>query len=139
MLSDDPSNDAAGWPERGHGGGVLETLMGLGLIVLFSVVGWALGAAAEPLIRSGMGLAALGFLVGIPTAIVYHWRLYDALARCDRLPTRWWLSPTSHHGLIPPADRRQVLAWGAIGGAGFVAVVLGIGLTTLGLWKLLAA
>ena len=118
---------------------MLETLIGLGLIALFSVVGWATGAAAEPLIRSGIGLAALGFLFGIPTAIVYHWQLYRALVRCDRLPTRWWLSPTSHHDLIPPADRRQVLAWGAAGGSGFVAVLLGIGLTSLGLWRLLGA
>jgi len=118
---------------------VLETLIVLGLIALLSLMGWAAHAGAEPLIRSGIGLATLGFLVGIPTAIVYHWRLYRALDRCDRLPTRWWLSPTSHHDRIPPADRRQVLAWGAAGGSGFVAILIGIALTTLGLWRLLGA
>jgi len=126
--------------ERPHAEGrVFETLIGFGLIALFCLVGWAVGAAAEPLIRSGIGLATLGFLVGIPTAIVYHWRLYCALTRCNRLPPRWWISPTSHHDRIPSADRRQVLSWGALGGAGFVAVVLGIVLTSLGLWRLLAA
>jgi hypothetical protein len=51
------------------------------------------------------------------------------------LPDRWWLSPTSHHDLVPPEDRGRVLLWAAIGGSGFVVVVLGIVLTSIGLWR----
>lgn len=118
---------------------MVETWIGLGLVALFGLAGWALLTEPESLIRSGMALAAVGFAYGIPTAIVYHGLLYRALTRCHRLPRRWWLSPTSHHARLPADDRRSVLAWGAVGGSGFVVVLLGIGMTTLGLWRLLAA
>ncbi|MEZ4334846.1 MAG: hypothetical protein R3F35_24070 [Myxococcota bacterium] len=114
---------------------MLETLIGLGIVGLFCVVAWAAHASAEALILGGLGLAAVGFAYGIPTAIVYHWLLHRALVRHDRLPARWWLSPTSHHDRVPPDARRQVLLWAAIGGSGFVVIVVGILLTSLGLWR----
>ena len=55
-----------------------------------------------------------------------------------RLPERWWLSPTSHHDLIPAGDRRFVLVWGTIGGSGFLVIVLGIVVITVGLWRMLS-
>jgi hypothetical protein len=117
---------------------VVESLIGLALVALFCLIGWAVGADPESLIRAGMGLAAVGFLYGIPTAVVYHWLLYRSLAREDRLPRRWWLSPTSHHDLVPREDRRGVFVWGAVGGSGFVVIVAGILLTTIGLWRMLS-
>ena len=115
---------------------MLESLLSLGLVVLFCIVGWAIGATTENLIRGGIGLAALGFAYGIPAAIVYHWRLYRSLSRCGRLPDRWWLQPTALHDLVPAADRRGVFVWGAIGGSGFVVIVIGIVLLSIGLWRL---
>lgn len=118
---------------------MFETLIGLGIVALFCVLAWAARASAEALLFGGLGLAAFGFAYGIPTAIVYHWLLHRALSRAGRLPERWWLSPTSHHGALPPADRPRVLLWAAIGGSGFLVVVLGILLTSLGLWRARAA
>jgi hypothetical protein len=118
---------------------VVESLIGLGLIALFCLIGWAVGAATEALIWGGMGIAALGFAYGIPTAIVYHWLLYRSLVRCHRLPIRWWLSATSHHDRIPAEDRAGVFLWGAIGGSGFLVIVIGIVLTTIGLWRTVSA
>lgn len=118
---------------------MVETFIGLGLVVLFCVGGFAVVATPESLVWAGIGLAVLGFGYGIPTAIVYHWRLFRSLERCNRLPRRWWLSPTSHHDRLPPEDRRGVLVWGAIGGSGFVVIVIGIVLTTLGLWRMLSS
>ena len=118
---------------------MFETLLALGFVVLFASVAWAANAGAESMIWAGLALAAVGFGYGIPTAIVYHWRLHRSLSRAGRLPERWWLSPTSHHGLIPREDRRGVLRWGAIGGSGFLVIVLGIILLTVGLWRTLAA
>ncbi len=115
---------------------MLESLISLGLLILFCVVGWAVGADSDTLIFGGIGLAAIGFAYGIPTAIVYHWRLRQSLVRCGRLPKRWWLQPTSHHSLIPPGERGGVLVWGAIGGSGFLVIVLGIILTSIGLWRM---
>lgn len=117
---------------------MVESLISLGLVILFCVVGWAVNAGAESMIWGGVGLAALGFAYGIPTAIVYHWLLYRSLVRCDRLPARWWLSPTSHHDLIPRDERAGVFIWGALGGTGFGVIVLGILITSIGLWRTLS-
>jgi hypothetical protein len=118
---------------------VVESLISLGFILLFCVVGWAANAGAEMMIWGGVGLAAFGFAYGIPTAIVYHWKLYRSLVRAERLPDRWWLSPTSHHDRIPPEDRARVYLWGAIGGTGFLVIVLGIIVTSIGLWRTLVS
>ena len=118
---------------------MLETLIGFALVALFCVLGWAFGADPESLIWGGTGLAALGFAFGIPTAIVYHWRLYRSLVRCERLPRRWWLQPTALHDRIPRDERAGVLVWGALGGTGFLVIVLGIVLTTIGLWRIFSA
>lgn len=114
---------------------MFETLIGLSVVVVFCLLAWAATATAEALLVGGIGLAALGFAFGIPTALVYHWLLHRSLSRHGRLPERWWLSPTSHHDLVPPEDRGRVLRWAALGGAGFVVVVLGIVLTSIGLWR----
>ncbi len=117
---------------------MLEALISLGLFLLFCLVAFAANADGETLLWGGVALSAIGFAYGIPTAIVYHWMLYRSLVRADRLPDRWWLSPTSHHGLIPRDERRGVYVWGAIGGTGFGVIVLGILVTGVGLWRLLA-
>jgi len=118
---------------------MFETLISLGVVALFCVLAWAAKASAEALLLGGLGLAAVGFAYGIPTALVYHWLLHRALTRHARLPARWWLSPTSHHDLVPPAERRAVLVWAGLGGSGFLVIVLGILLTSLGLWRAQAA
>ena len=118
---------------------MFESLISLGLLVFFCVIGWAFGANSETLIWGGIGLAAVGFAYGIPAAVVYHWRLRQSLFRCGRLPERWWLQPTSHHSLIPADERMSVLVWGAIGGSGFLMIVLGIILTSIGLWRMFEA
>ncbi len=116
---------------------MIESLISLGLVVLFCVVGWGFVASAESLLWGGIGLAAVGFLYGIPAAIVYHWLLYRSLVRCDRLPPRWWLQPTALHDRIPAEDRPRVFVWAGIGGSGFLVIVVGIILTSIGLWRTL--
>ena len=116
---------------------MLESLISLGLVLLFCVIGWAFNASADSLLRGGIGLALVGFVYGIPAAIVYHWRLYRSLVQCGRLPARWWLQPTAHHDLVPSDHRRGVLVWAALGGSGFLVIVVGIILTSIGLWRTL--
>ena len=116
---------------------MIETLLGIGFVILFSVLAWAVNADSESMIWGGVGLAGIGFGYGIPAAIVYHWMLYRSLLRAERLPHHWWISPTAYHGLVPRADRRSVFAWGAIGGSGFLVIVLGILVTGIGLWQML--
>ena len=116
---------------------MLESALSLGIVILFSVIAWAANAGAETMVWGGIAISAIGFAYGIPTAVVYHWMLYRSLVRAERLPDRWWVSPTSHHGLIPRGERGGVYAWGAIGGSGFLVIVLGILVTGVGLWRLL--
>jgi hypothetical protein len=114
---------------------LVEILLSAILVGFFFLMGWASQAPGETLLFTGLAFAALGFGYGIPTAIVYHWRLYRSLRACDRLPARWWLQPTALHDQIPPADRAGVFVWGAIGGSGFGVIVIGIVLTSMGLWR----
>ena len=116
---------------------MIETLITIGIVALFSVLAWAVNAGAETMNWGGIAIVGIGFVYGIPTAIVYHWMLYRSLVRADRLPDRWWLAPTSHHRLIPAEDRAGVFLWGAIGGTGFLVIVLGILVTAVGLWRTL--
>ena len=116
---------------------MFESLISLGIVFVFCIVGWAVSAGAESMIWGGIGLAAVGFTYGIPSAIVYHSMLYRSLTRADRLPSRWWLAPTSLHDLIPRDERAGVFAWGAIGGTGFLVIVMGIIVTSIGLWRTL--
>ena len=117
---------------------MLEMVISLGIVILFSVIAWAASAGPEAMVWGGMAISAFGFLYGIPTAIVYHWLLRRSLLRVNRLPERWWVSPPSHHDLIPHDERRGVYVWGAIGGSGFLVIVLGILITVVGLWRLLS-
>lgn len=114
---------------------MFEALIVVAIVVLFCALAFAAYASVETLLIGGLALCALGFVYGIPTALVYHWLLHQSLSRAGRLPARWWLSPTSHHGLIPAPERSRVLFWAAVGGSGFVVIVLGILLTSLGLWR----
>lgn len=118
---------------------MLESLISLAFVLLFCVIGWAVNAGGEAMIWGGVALAAVGFAYGIPTALVYHWLLYRSLVRADRLPLRWWLSPTSHHELVPREERTTVFVWAALGGTGFVVIVLGILVTSIGLWRTLVS
>ena len=118
---------------------MVEILLSAMFVGLFFLMGWAAQAPAETLLFTGLAFAAVGFGYGIPTAIAYHWRLYISLRACDRLPARWWLNPTSLHGQIPAADRAGVFVWAAIGGSGFGVIVIGILLTSMGLWRTLSA
>jgi hypothetical protein len=123
--------------ENAAGVVVFKTLISLGILALLYVVGGSLHAETESMIYGGFALSAFGFAYGIPAAIVYHWALHRSLVRAHRLPNRWWLWPTAHHGSIPPGDRRLVLIWCAIGASGFLVIVLGIIITTIGLWEML--
>ncbi len=116
---------------------MLESMIVAGVVGLLTLAAWATGADPESLIRNGLRTSTAGFAFGIPTAIVYHWRLRASLLRARRLPRRWWISPTRHHELIPIGERRGVLFWGTLGGVGFAVILVGLGLTSAGVWRLL--
>ncbi len=97
-------------------------------VFLFLVIA-AMGAVAlvpwQSLFKVGVWFVTLGFLIGVPTGIIYHIQLYRVLKSHDVLPKGWIWRPTKLHSLLPKGERLRVLAWGIIGGLGFFAIVIG--------------
>ena len=93
----------------------------------------------EIVLGAGVALALVGLAVGVPTGLVYHLRLRAVLLARAALPARWWLHPTGLHAELRDGERRAVLGWFAVGGAGFALCVLGcvvaaIGVALQALW-----
>jgi hypothetical protein len=106
----------------------------VGALVLVLAVG---GLAAQLLswtavLELGVLAVALGLGLGIPTSLVYHAKLARTLAARGELPSRWWLSPTRLHSRLRGAERRAVLRWFFLGGAGFVLTLAGCAAALLG-------
>jgi hypothetical protein len=102
-------------------------LSGAAALLFWIAWGW--------LLALGLVLAALGLLVGVPTGMLYHVRLRIALAAGGPLPARWWLHPTPLHQRLDADQRRWVLRPFYAGAAGFLAIVLGCGLTVVGILR----
>ena len=100
-------------------------------MVVALVIALAAGAIAAPLLswtavlELGVLGVALGLGLGIPTSLVYHAKLARVLEARGELPPRWWLSPTRLHTRLRGAERRAVLRWFFLGGAGFVITLAG--------------
>jgi len=104
-----------------------------GLIAL-GAIGW-LGPLVplEWIVSAGVTCTALGMLLGVPTGLWYHVRLYAALRRQGPLPALWWLRPHSLHGQLAEGERSGVLRWFYLGGAGFALTAAGCALVILAL------
>jgi hypothetical protein len=113
---------------------MLETLLVLALVFVLAGFGWVVVLFGwEAIAIGGVACAAFGLLVGVPSGFYYHVRLYRALAGRGVLPARWWWSPVRYHRHLRDEERRGVLAWFYLGGAGFLLILLGFVLGFLGL------
>lgn len=114
---------------------MLEAGIALALLVALGAGGAAFVAAPDALLVGGAWLSAAGLAFGLPTGLVYHLALREALLAAGALPARWWLRPTALHDAIPAASRRRVLAWCGAGAAGFLVTVLGCALLALAAFR----
>lgn len=105
------------------------------VLLLVGVAGFLFWVAWGWLLAIGLVLTALGLLVGVPTGTLYHVRLRTALAANGPLPARWWLHPTQLHERIDAARRTWVMRPFYAGAAGFLAILVGCGLTVVGIWR----
>jgi hypothetical protein len=87
------------------------------------------------LLAIGLALTALGLVVGVPTGMLYHVRLRAALAAAGPLPPRWWMNPTPLHARVAPERLRWVMRPFYAGAAGFLAILVGCGLTAVAIWR----
>lgn len=107
-------------------------LVFLAIVLLNAVAVLAAFVSAELVVVGGVACAAAGMLLGLPTGFWYHVRLQACLRRRGELPERWWLRPVALHARLRSEEREQVLPWFYLGGAGFVAVMLGCALVLVG-------
>jgi hypothetical protein len=88
--------------------------------------------AGENLVRLlyvvGAGAVAAGLAAGVPAGLVYHVKLYRALARLGGAERGWIWRPTSYHERLSGPERRALAPWFRAGAAGFLAAVAGCAL-----------
>jgi hypothetical protein len=112
-----------------------EAFIALALLAAFGVLAAVFAIAPATLVVLGFWIAAAGLAVGVPTGAVYHVALRNALLRADRLPSRWWLKPTSLHDALPDGARTRVLGWCYAGAAGFVVTIAGCALVAIAAFR----
>lgn len=112
-----------------------ELWIALALCAAFGALAALWTLAPITLLVAGAWTTAAGLALGIPTGLIYHVALRRSLLACARLPERWWLDPTSLHGLVPRADRARVLGWCYAGAAGFGVTIVGCALVALAAWR----
>ncbi|MFT6398727.1 MAG: hypothetical protein ACJAYU_003489 [Bradymonadia bacterium] len=81
----------------------------------------------------GAGVTAVGFVLGIPTGVLYHVQLHRCLAPRDELAPGWIWNPIDNHVHLRPSERRRVLPWCYAGALGFVVICLGMLLVVFGM------
>ncbi|MET0340569.1 MAG: hypothetical protein ABW252_06185 [Polyangiales bacterium] len=113
--------------------------LGIALMPLVLLAGFALTAMLVPapvLAGVALGLIALGFVVGVPSGLVYHVLLRRALLHRGALPRGWYWAPQRHHGALDEAGVRSLRPWFLTGALGFGLIVLGflIAVAALLLW-----
>jgi hypothetical protein len=104
---------------------MIELLMVVGFMGVLAGLGALALVAMETLVLVGGGMIVLGLLVGVPTGVMWHVRLYQVLSPLGRLEPGWLWSPIGYNEQLPEENRREVLAWCYVGGLGFGVFLLG--------------
>ncbi len=76
-------------------------------------------------VRVGLAVSVVFLVVGSIAGGLYHHRLYACLAPRDALPPRWWIDPTTLHGLLTEDERERTLPAFYVGAGSFALCVLG--------------
>jgi hypothetical protein len=80
----------------------------------------------ETLYYGGIWVTAAGFVVGVPTGLIYHLRLYQVLNPRRELPRGWFWRPLRFNSRLGREERAGVMAWCYVGGLGFAIICLGL-------------
>ena len=102
----------------------IAAVFGVALVLLVVAAGGDF-AYADLLLGAGAGIVALGLIVGVIAGVVYHVKLFRALAPLGILRPGWWWRPTDLHVRLSPEARRRVLPWFYAGAAGFAVALAG--------------
>lgn len=105
---------------------MIELLVVVGILTLALGSGSLLLLPWQTLVWVAGWLIGLGALVGVPTGVLYHVRLYQALHPLGLLPLRWYWNPVEFHDLLLDGpERERVLRWFWVAATGFLIVALG--------------
>ncbi|MBU6160269.1 MAG: hypothetical protein KGO50_04045 [Myxococcales bacterium] len=110
---------------------MIETALASGVVLLLLAVGLVAQLSWDVLLYSGEVTAALGFLLGVPPAVVYHVRLWQELTLAGASTRGIIWNPIRFHDQVPWHRQNRFLPWFYAGGVGFVIVVLGVALMGL--------
>jgi hypothetical protein len=110
-----------------------EALAVFGVVIALLVLGVvAIVLPIETLAMTGGACILVGFLIGIPAGIYYHYVLYRCLATRGKVPSGFVWHPTSYHGQLRGDELRRVRPWFLTGAACFGLIMLGSTLCMLG-------
>jgi hypothetical protein len=112
---------------------MIEALVTIGILVLLACLGLLATLPIEAAAYWGSLTIAAGFLLGVPTGVVYHVLLWRELRRVGPVPSGWIWNPFGHHHRIGRRAERHVLPWAIAGGVGFVLIVIGMAVVTGGM------
>lgn len=80
----------------------------------------------ETLYYGGIWVTLAGFVIGVPTGLVYHVLLFRALRPRGDLPQGWYWKPLQFNARLRREERASVMVWCYVGGFGFVIICLGL-------------
>ena len=83
------------------------------------------------LVWAGVACIAIGLVLGLPLAVVYHLKLWRTLQPRGALDPRWIWNPTAQHKYLRPDERWRVLSWFYAAVAAWSVSVLGCAMVAL--------
>lgn len=95
-------------------------------------------ASPELLIEYSVLIALAGTLAGTLVSLVYHTKLWRALAKCDAVPRDWLLRPFAYHRRLESDRQASLLPWFYTGVSVFSVVAIACALAVVGLVRLVA-
>jgi hypothetical protein len=93
----------------------------------------------ESLFIVGIVMIAAGIVVGVPAGLVYHVQLYRTMRDKNKIAKGWVWRPFDYHKHLDRRDRRRVMPWAIVGGAGFFIIVIGQALLSAALINMYTA
>jgi hypothetical protein len=112
---------------------MVEALWVIGVVALLVALGvMAVVLPLPVLLGVGAACMAAGLVFGVPAGAYYHVKLYRCLAAKGGVPSGFLWHPTRYHAALLPEERRGVMPWFMLGGAGFALIMLGCMIFMLG-------
>lgn len=102
-----------------------ELWLVVALLALIALVAALPTVDPTVLLAWGTRATVAGLLLGIPPALVYHWRLAYVLRARGELPRRWYWNPTALHTRLVNSESNYVLRPFYVGGIGFLITCIG--------------